>query len=227
MPGAQDFQLSAVDELSLESPGPVDLIRVPEPTSKAHIVTVTMGATFKGEGLTPHLLGKLEWGNGKSAFSADVDVKNGAQLSVGATWINFDVGFDPKRTSKDVKYQGARVSAALTTGVSSGTSLVTRTLTTGPLKRDGRVVLEVPPFAQAVRILCPELEFYSADEHAAHVTLHAGPDPITGRVIAGSPAALGLSIYRRIELAETSRYLTIENRSLKALHLHPTFELGL
>ena len=158
------------------------------------------------------LLGKLRWGSGTAAFTADVDVHQGSAFSMVASFVEFDVGFDPA-SPREGRINSTAISAGLVWGTRPGRPLPTRTLRAGTIAADSFFTFRVPQWAYAVQFHTPTNSFYSEALAAVTITFHSGPLVTDEPILVLAPADVGFAAltFDGVKLSEGVHYITVAN----------------
>jgi hypothetical protein len=211
------------------------LVRARSPDDDAaRVVTVNVGVGFDdndippaGAGRTMRLRGLLEWGHGDAHFSADVDLHNGAQLTVAASTVQLHARFEPPETLPDTRYFRATVAACIAWGTAPGGAYPTRTLRRETIAPGSSATWRIPPWAYAAQLLSPDTPFYAP--LIASATFHGGPTPADDPSLTVTPEQISAALpHPGVRFPESARFLTVENTGLGApFGVRPTFALNL
>jgi hypothetical protein len=207
--------------------GPKQVIKAPGRRQGVRLVTVSVGVYFVEEpGHWMALKGVLNWGTGAAAFTADIDVHNGTQFTVPASYLDFTIGFEK---GGDERITEATVAAGLAEGTRPGRSAPTRTLDVAALEQGTSHTYRVPWFARSLMLFSSEPAFYDAGTSGARIVLHGGPDPAVDPSLILSPAQAGRFLFAAggLSMPESARFVTVENVALADFRVRPTFGLCL
>ncbi len=121
----------------------------------------------------------LEWGHGAATFRAEVDARQGTQVTIVATSLKVFALIEADSEDPGA-LQSAQVNAALIWGARPARSYVTRShrivVPAADDGRDGTAVALAPPFAESLTVCSSDPDVMSGDDATLDVALLAGPD---------------------------------------------------
>lgn len=234
----QDVQMGRTVLLELAGERRAELIRSPGTSVGARMVTTHIWVNPPGTPDWPAdvgarslpLVARLRWGNGAGEFRAELDVKGGAVASLVASYLDVIVEYEPQLPPAipDRRAVRANVSAALVWGTRGGWSDPTRTRRLTLPDADTVVTVQIPPWAHSVALLSSNGAWYAS---ADTITLHGGPDVTDDPTLSLTPVIAGgaptLASTPGLELANTSRFLTINHAAGLATEIAAVFYLAL
>lgn len=199
------------------------VLKNPGRSTDAQQVFLTLGLRFDEMDLPPFdleggdrrldIVALLSWGQGGAQFRAEVDWRNGVQVSVPASQVEVSALYEDVDINT---FLGCTVSAGYCWGASGNRVLPTRTFPKLDLEAGAVAIVPVPPFANAFTV-------YQVGGDVT-ATLLGGPD-VTDRVfgtidptILGSAAILG---GEGVKLPGGCRFIALTNPDV-ALDAEPT-----